>query len=68
MMPRIMGIKSPMRLMEGINNIGKASKTNTIAMTVITEMDFGRANIAILFVLSSTPDNDRDRQLFIFIV
>lgn len=37
-----------MRFMEGINSIGKASNTNTMAMTVITEMVFGRCNTAML--------------------
>lgn len=37
-----------MRLMEGVNNIGKANKTNIIAITVMILMDFGRCINAIL--------------------
>lgn len=43
-----MGTKSPMRLIDGVNNIGNANNTNTIAVTVIMLMDFGRRTNAIL--------------------
>lgn len=48
MMPRIMGIKSPMRLIEGINNMGKANKISIMAITVITVIVLGRCTSAIL--------------------
>lgn len=43
-----MGIKSPMRFMEGINNMGKASKISTMAITVIALIAFGLCTNAIL--------------------
>jgi hypothetical protein len=48
MMPKIIGIKSPILLIEGVNNIGKANKTKTIAVIVVTLIIFGRAMDAIL--------------------
>lgn len=43
-----MGTKSPIRFIDGVNNIGKANNTNTIAVTVIMLIDFGRCIKAIL--------------------
>lgn len=37
-----------MRLIEGVNNMGKANKTSTIAITVTALIDFGRCTNAIL--------------------
>jgi hypothetical protein len=42
MTPNINGTKSPIFLIEGINSIGKASKTNTMAIMVMMLMDLGR--------------------------
>ncbi len=46
--PKIIGTKSPMRFIDGVNNMGNANNTNTIAVTVIMLMDFGRCTSAIL--------------------
>ncbi len=54
--PKIMGTKSPIRLIDGVNNIGKANKINIIAITPVTEIIFGRVTCAI-FLFSLTAEN-----------
>lgn len=51
-----MGTKSPMRLIDGVNNIGNANKTNTMAITVTTLMLLGLITTAINLFLLLLPD------------
>jgi len=48
MMPKIIGTKSPMRLIDGIKSMGKANKIRIIAATLVTEIIFGRVICAII--------------------
>ena len=57
-MPKIIGIKSPMRFIEGVKSIGNANKTNIRAIMVTIRISFGRVTCAInLFCLrqAQTP-------------
>ncbi len=51
MIPKIMGTKSPIRLMDGINSMGKDSKISTIAITNVAVIILGRAMCAIFLFL-----------------
>lgn len=46
--PKTIGTKSPIRLIDGVNNMGNANSTNTMAVTVMMLMDFGRCINAML--------------------
>ncbi len=48
MIPKVIGTKSPIRLIEGVNNIGNANNTNTMAITVIILMVLGLFTNAML--------------------
>lgn len=47
MIPKIIGTKSPMRLIDGVNNIGNANTINTIAMMAVMLIILGRSICAI---------------------
>ena len=48
MIPIIIGIKSPIRFIDGRNSIGNANNSNTMAVAEMMVMDFGRCIFAIL--------------------
>lgn len=48
MMPKIIGTKSPSRLMEGINNRGKDPKISTMAIDAVMVMMVGRVSGAMI--------------------
>lgn len=54
--PKVIGTKSPMRLIDGVNSIGNANNTNTMAITVITLMLLGLITTAINLFLLLLPD------------
>lgn len=47
-MPIVIGIKSPIRFIEGINNNGNANKISMMAVTLMMLIIFGRCICAIL--------------------
>ena len=46
--PSIIGTKSPIRLMDGINSIGNASNISTMAIILVTLIILGRLTTAML--------------------